>query len=97
MFGTISVADLVINFALVQSENSVEFCDQPVDGSKVNVTTMDILAGTSKNAIVDTDKFTKALALAVLLEGRVPEDATEIHEFWTDAEEAVKDLHRIMP
>lgn len=97
MFGTISVADLVINFALVQSENSVEIVDPPVEGSKVNVTTVDTLTGISKNAIVDADKFTKALTLAVLFEGRVPEDATEIHEFWEDAEEAVKDLHRIMP
>lgn len=98
MFGTFVIADLTINFNMIRpTDSDVDFSEPFPENCKFNVTTVDFMSGSSKTAIVDGDKFMKALALGILFDGRVPETSTEVHEFWKDAEEAVRDLHRIMP
>jgi hypothetical protein len=97
MFGTITIADLTIHFGMIAANNVVDMTDPLPDDAKFNVTTMDCIDGETRTAVVDGNKFTKALALALLFDGRIPDTADEVLAFWKDAEEAVKDLHRIMP
>lgn len=97
MFGTITIADLTIHFGMIPADHVVDMTDPLPDDAKFNVTTMDCIDGETRTAVVDGNKFTKALALALLFDGTIPETKEEVLAFWKDAEEAVKDLHRIMP